>query len=66
MTLPAGKRLGHYEIVGPLGEGAMGAVYRARDTRLRRDIALKILTAELAEDLDFIGRFRQEARTASF
>jgi len=65
MTLPLGQRLGPYEIVGPIGEGGMGEVYRARDTRLGRDVALKILPDELSEDEEFLRRFRQEARTAS-
>ena len=48
MALSAGKRLGPYEIVAPLGAGGMGEVYRARDTRLERDVAVKILPADCA------------------
>src|SRR5207253_10077446 len=55
-------RLGPYEIVAPLGAGGMGEVYRARDTRLGRDVALKILPPEMANDPARIQRFEQEAR----
>ena len=48
MTLPAGARLGPYEILSPLGAGGMGEVYRARDTRLERDVAVKVLPSHLA------------------
>jgi Tol biopolymer transport system component len=65
MTLAAGRRLGPYEIVGPLGAGGMGEVYRARDTRLGREVAIKVLPAELAADPERLGRFEQEARAAS-
>ncbi|HET7252021.1 MAG TPA: protein kinase [Gemmatimonadales bacterium] len=65
MPLAPGTRLGVYEIVGPLGAGGMGAVYRARDTRLGRDIALKVLPADLATDPGRLARFEREARTVA-
>src|ERR671913_63664 len=49
MALPSGTRLGSYEIVAPLGSGGMGEVYRARDTRLDRDVAIKVLTRDLGD-----------------
>lgn len=58
-----GKNLAHYEITGLLGKGGMGEVYRARDTRLGRDVAIKILPAEMAADADRLARFEHEART---
>jgi Tol biopolymer transport system component len=65
MTLPAGARLGAYEVVAPLGAGGMGEVYRGRDTRLGREVAIKVLPEALAADRDRISRFEQEARAAS-
>ena len=65
MTLAAGTRLGPYEIVAPLGAGGMGEVYRARDTRLSREVAIKVLPAGLAEDPERLKRFEKEARSAS-
>src|SRR5258706_4880860 len=62
MTLSAGTRLGPYEVVGPLGAGGMGEVYRARDTRLDRDVAIKVLPARLARDSDALARFEREAK----
>jgi Tol biopolymer transport system component len=65
MSLSAGSKLGPYEILAPLGAGGMGEVYRARDTRLGRDVAVKILPAELAGDAQRLQRFEQEARAIS-
>ena len=62
MTLSSGTKLGPYEILSPLGAGAMGEVYRARDTRLGRDVAIKVLTAAYASDPDRLRRFEIEAR----
>ena len=62
MALPPGLRLGPYEILSPLGSGGMGEVYRARDSRLGRNVAIKILPAELSADPDRLQRFEQEAR----
>ncbi|HET9401855.1 MAG TPA: protein kinase [Candidatus Acidoferrales bacterium] len=62
MALTAGNRLGTYEIVCPLGAGGMGEVYRARDTRLGRDVALKVLPAAFAADSERLARFEQEAK----
>ena len=64
MTLAPGARLGPYEIVAPLGAGGMGEVYRARDTRLSREVAIKLLPASVANDPDWLRRFEQEARAA--
>ena len=61
LALPAGTRVGQYEVVGPLGAGAMGEVYQARDLRLHRDVALKIVRATLEDDADSQARFRREA-----
>src|ERR1700735_5441106 len=63
MALTSGTKLGPYEIVSPLGAGGMGEVYRARDTRLGRDVAIKVLPEALANDADRLRRFEQEART---
>src|ERR1700716_3715591 len=65
MTLSTGSRLGPYEIVGPLGAGGMGEVYRARDARLGREVAIKVLPAALASDPERLKRFEREARSAS-
>src|SRR5215831_5118741 len=64
MTLPANTRLGPYEIVAPIGAGGMGEVYRARDTRLGRDVAVKVLPSSLSADSDRLHRFEQEACAA--
>ena len=61
MSVTSGSRLGSYEILEPLGQGGMGAVYRARDSRLRRDVALKVVHPHLL-DTDHLERFRREAR----
>jgi len=62
VALTNGTKLGPYEIVSPLGAGGMGEVYRARDTRLGRDVAVKVLPASLASDRELLWRFEQEAR----
>ena len=62
MTLPAGTRLGPFEILAPLGAGGMGEVYRARDTRLGREVAVKVLSAEFASDADRRRRLRAVKR----
>ena len=65
MMLPVGSKLGPYEIVSPLGAGGMGEVYRARDTRLERTVAIKILPKEMAADAARKQRFQREAKTIS-
>ena len=65
MTLIPGTRLGPYEIVAPLGAGGMGEVYRSRDTRLAREVAIKILPAGFAANEQFRARFEREAQTIS-
>src|ERR1700687_2529149 len=64
MTLAAGTKLGPYEILGPIGAGGMGEVYRAKDPRLGRDVAIKVLPATFSQDADRLRRFEQEARAA--
>src|SRR5437016_8737507 len=64
MSLSAGMRLGPYEILGPIGSGGMGAVYRARDPRLNRDVAIKVLTRAGADPVRQ-RRFTEEAQAAS-
>jgi hypothetical protein len=64
LTLTAGSRLGPYEIVAPIGAGGMGEVYRAKDPRLGRDVAIKVLPASFSTDADRLRRFEQEARAA--
>ena len=65
MALTPGSRLGPYEIIAALGAGGMGEVYRARDARLGREVAVKVLPADLSSDQDRVRRFEQEARSAS-
>jgi len=62
MPISAGTRLGPYEILGPLGVGGMGEVYRGRDAKLNRDVALKVLPESVAGDPDRLARFRREAQ----
>src|SRR5262245_56972681 len=62
MTIPSGSRLGPYEIAAPIGAGGMGEVYRARDTRLGRDVAIKVLPAAFAQDAERLARFQREAQ----
>ncbi|HEY3204673.1 MAG TPA: serine/threonine-protein kinase, partial [Thermoanaerobaculia bacterium] len=64
MTLSAGTRLGPYEVLAPIGAGGMGEVYRAKDPRLKREVAVKVLPASFSQDADRLRRFEQEAQTA--
>src|SRR5258705_3725467 len=63
MPLSPGTRLGPYEIVAPIGSGGMGEVYRARDTKLNRDVAIKVLPDLFASDPERLARFTREAQT---
>src|SRR5438132_12612360 len=65
MTLTSGTKLGPYEVVAPAGAGGMGEVYRARDTRLNRDVAVKVLPAAFARDPERMRRFQQEAQAVA-
>ncbi len=65
MVLQSGSRIAHFEIVAPIGAGGMGEVYKARDTRLGRDVAIKVLPAEFASDPERLRRFEQEARAVA-
>src|SRR5580693_5520455 len=65
MAIAAGTRFGECEILGPLGAGGMGEVYRARDHSLGREVAVKVLPEELGSDPDRLHRFEQEARAAA-
>src|SRR5262249_55411702 len=62
MPLSIGDKLGTYEILAPLGAGGMGEVYRARDSKLNRDVAIKVLPAALANDAQYMARFEREAQ----
>jgi serine/threonine protein kinase len=63
MTLATGSSLSHYAILAPIGAGAMGEVYRARDTKLGREVAIKVLPEHFADDEERLARFEREART---
>ena len=65
MSLSPGTKLGPYEILSALGAGGMGEVYRARDTRLKREVAIKVLPARYASDIERLQRFEQEARATA-
>ncbi len=65
MTLAAGKRLGPYEVLSAVGAGGMGEVYRARDSRLERDVAVKVLPAGLVADAEALARFEREAKAVA-
>jgi len=65
MPIVAGTRLAHYEILEPIGKGGMGEVYRAKDLKLHRDVAVKVLREDIASSPDRLRRFEQEARAAS-
>ncbi len=65
MKITAGTRLAHYEILAPIGQGGMGRVYRARDTRLEREVAIKLLAAQFTQDETRVSRFVREAKAAS-
>src|SRR5690348_2889060 len=62
MGLTSARKLGSYEILVPLGAGGMGEVYRARDSKLNRDVALKILPGRFSDDAERMARFRREAQ----
>ena len=63
MPISAGSRLGPYEIVAPIGAGGMGEVYRAKDTKLDREVAIKILPEAFTADADRVAQFKREAKT---
>jgi len=65
MALASGKRLGSYEIIAPIGAGGMGQVYRARDTKLKREVAIKVLPEHLAQDPETLKRFEREAQAVA-
>ena len=63
MTFKAGTKLGTYDIVGPLGSGGMGEVYRARDSKLKREVAIKVLPDVFSRDVERLLRFQREAES---
>ena len=65
MRLAPGTRLNSYEVLGPIGAGGMGEVYRARDSVLKREVAIKVLPAFVSQDPDRLRRFEQEAQAAA-
>jgi Tol biopolymer transport system component len=65
MAIPSGSRLGPYEVLAPIGAGGMGEVYRARDSRLDREVAVKVLPERVAQDPDALARFEREARAVA-
>ena len=65
MALNSGDRIGPYQVLAPLGQGGMGEVYRAHDDRLDRDVAVKILPADVADDPERLDRFEREARASA-
>jgi serine/threonine protein kinase len=65
VTLSTGTRLGPYEVLSPLGSGGMGEVYRARDTRLERDVAIKVLPDRMVQDSAALSRFEREAKAVA-
>src|ERR1700730_447086 len=65
LMLPIGMRLGPYQIVAPLGRGGMGEVYRAKDLRLGREVAVKVLPERFAQDPNLLARFEREARAVA-
>ena len=66
MSVTTGARIGAYEVLAPIGRGGMGEVYRARDTRLKRDVALKILPESFATDPERLARFQREAEVLAW
>jgi len=65
LSLASGTRLGPYEIIAPVGAGGMGEVYRARDAKLNREVAVKVLPASLAQDQATLARFEREAQSVA-
>lgn len=65
MKLESGTRFGDYEVISPIGTGGMGEVYRAKDLKLGRDVAVKVLRHEFSSDRERLSRFEREARSAS-
>jgi serine/threonine protein kinase len=65
MAILAGERLGTYEVLKPIGAGGMGEVYRARDTKLKRDVAIKILPDEFSRDPNRVSHFQREAEVSA-